>query len=116
MTRSFRPVLYAALFAFLAINGWALVAGNYFALIPLSIEIVVLVSVYLGKPWSFIAVRVWACVLVIAGAATWLAVLLDGVAHLHSPARTVILTVMLMLGLYFLAYSKSALQQASSAT
>ena len=108
-------MLYAALFVFLAINGWALVAGNYFALIPLAIEIVVLVSVYLGKPWSIIAVRVWACVLVISGAAMWLAVLLDGVVHFRSPARAVILTIMLILGLYFLAYSKFALQQASSA-
>ncbi|HKZ10435.1 MAG TPA: hypothetical protein VJL61_06990 [Rhodanobacteraceae bacterium] len=115
MTRSFRLVLYSALAVFLAINVWALVAGNYFAVIPLCIELVVLVSVYLGKPWAFVAIRVWACVLIIAGVAMWLAVLLDGVAHFHSPARAVVLTIMLVLGLYLLVYSRSGSQQISSA-
>jgi hypothetical protein len=115
LARGFRLVLYAALAVFLSLNGWALVAGNYAALLSLSIETVVLVSVYFAQPWAYIAVRVWACVLIAAGAAMWLAVLFGGIAYFRSPAHAVFEVSLLVLGLYFFIYSKSGLQQPSRA-
>jgi hypothetical protein len=115
LARHFRLVLYAALAVFLSLNSWALVAGNYTALISLTIEAVVLVSVYLAKPWAYIAVRVWACILIVAGAAMWLAVLFGGVAYFHSLGHAAFEVALLVLGLYFFSYSKSGLQVASRA-
>ena len=115
MAQRFRLVLYSALAVFLSLNTWALVAGNYAALGSLSIEIVVLVSVYFGKPWAYIAVRVWACILIFAGTAMWLAVLFGGVSYFHSLRHAAFEVALLLLGLYFFAYSKSGLQVAGRA-
>jgi hypothetical protein len=115
LQRVFCAVLYVALAIFLALNIWALVSGNYFALFSIGVEVVVLVSVYLGKPWAYIAVRLWACILIVAGALMWLAVFIGGFTYFHTFAHAALETVMLVLGWYFFAYSKIGLRQSGAA-
>jgi len=110
--KHFVPALYIVLGVLLAINILALVSGRLLALLPLAVQFAVLGSIYLRKSWSYIAVKLWALVVMLAGAAMWLAVLLDGAAYFHSVLNAVFKTFMLLGGFYFFKFAKTSLQKA----
>lgn len=111
LQKHFVPALYVVLGLLLALNMLALVSGRLLALLPLAVQFAVLGSVYLRKSWSYIAVKLWALVVMLSGVAMWLAVLLDGTAYFHSVPNAVFNTFMLLAGFYFFKFAKPALQQ-----
>ena len=112
LKRYFVPALYAVLGLLLVTNILVLASGRLLALLTLTVQSVVLGAVYFGKPWSYIAVKIWALIVMSAGLAMWLAVFLDGASHFHSLFNAVFKSVMLLAGFYFFKFAKPALKQA----
>lgn len=108
--RSFSISLYTVVGLLLLVNVVSLLTGSYLALIPLGLQLLVLASVYLHKAWAYIVVRIWAVLLVLAGASMWLAVLFGGTSYFHSAGHAVAYTLVLVLGVYFFIYSKPVLR------
>jgi len=111
LQKHFIPALYVVLGLLLATNFVAFVTGHFLALLPLAVQFVVLGAVYFGKPWAYIAVKLWALIDMLSGLAMWLAVLLDGPKYFHSAVNGVFNTLMLLAGFYFFKFAKPALQQ-----
>ncbi|WP_158755811.1 hypothetical protein [Dyella sp. S184] len=111
LQKHFIPALYVVLGLLLAANIMSLLSGNLLALVSLAVQFTVLGVVYFGKPWAYIAVKLWAFIVMLAGLAMWLAVLLDGTKYFHSVFNAVFNTLMLFAGFYFFNFAKPALQQ-----
>ena len=109
--KHFIPALYVVLGLLVATNVMALVAGQLFAILPLAVQFGALGAVYFGKPWSYIAVKIWALIVMLAGLTMWFAVLLGGPRYFHSTFHAIFNTVMLLAGFYFFKFARSALRQ-----
>jgi hypothetical protein len=115
LVRGFRPAFYSTLPIFLVLYGLRLASGSYFALLPILVGLAAFAATFWHLTWALVAVRAWAALFILVGASLWLAVMVGGTSHLHSPVFAAVCTVMLVLGLYFWSYSKRALQRTSSA-
>jgi hypothetical protein len=113
MVRFYRRALYASIAILLAMNVATLMNGRFIALIPLSVQCLVLSSVYLKKSWAILVVKVWASLLMVVGLLMWCAVALDGRSHFHSLLEGVVNTLAMIMGWYFFRYARCALINSS---
>jgi hypothetical protein len=114
--RHARTVLYVALVMFFVLNLVQFASGQFLAALPATVQTVVFISVYTRTPWAHIVIRLWAALLVLSGGLMWLAVLLGGASFFHSAFHASLLTLALVLGVYFFIVARSVALSQRAAT
>ncbi|WP_233841720.1 hypothetical protein [Dyella sp. 2HG41-7] len=105
------PALYATVGSLLAFNISVMAGGAWTALLPITIQALIIVSVMTRRSWAYIVVRIWSAICIVGGASIWLAVLLRGGEFSHSAWYMTYQTLALLLGVIFFKYAKAVLSQ-----
>ncbi len=94
----------------LALNLFHLAYGSIGSILPISVLSLVFYCVYTRKSWASTLVKIWSFLLIIAGAAMWVAVFLDGDKYLHSTSNAALKTFSMIFGIYFFTFANQVLQ------
>jgi hypothetical protein len=105
------PALYWIVGLFLGINMLSLMGGAWIALLPITIQASIIVSVYARKPWAYVVVRIWSALCIFSGVTVWLAVLLRGGEFSRSAGYMAFETLSLFMGVMFFKNAKAVLSQ-----
>lgn len=108
--RQYVIAVYVVAGALLANNLLTLAAGQLAPLLPAAVQIAVLFSVYRRKAWAWMAVSVWAALLIGAGAFKWAAILLRPGPTDEPTLATALLSLLMIFGFYLLVYARRSLQ------
>jgi hypothetical protein len=113
-SRVFVGILYVVAGVYLFFNSLSLLSGQVLALLPITVQLTVLISVYRRTEWAWKVVLAWGAFMIVAGGAHWLAMVLRPEPIDFTSFNNLRLTASLVLGWYFVTYSREFLSARAS--